>query len=988
MGRGVKSRTSKMLPMMIASSSVLFCNPLVFAGNLMVHNFDIPPSSLGDVLTSLATQSDNPLLFPFDDVTHIQSEGIVGAYTLDAALDTLLTGTHLAAQITDEGVVMIVAAASSTETTEEINVTNSTKKGLFGGVAAAVVAAVSQGAVAQPDDEIVEDTIVVTGTRVEGKDPSQTISPVDVFDAGRITNQGQFDLTNQLTNIAPSLNTQRFPIADGTALVRPVTLRNLAPDQTLVLVNGRRRHRSALVNLQFSPLGTINNGSQAVDFGIIPAAAIGRLEILRDGASAQYGSDAIAGVINIILDDSSEGINLTAQYGQRYQGDGENFRISGNIGLPLTDNGYFNATAEYVTSSVTFAGSPRLDAVDVGNAIGFDQVPLDGFGQRFGDPDVEGFRLFFNSAIEVADNGTEIYGHGSYADQQIIGDFFYRSPFGIPGVTPNGALAQVETDIEGNTVFDPVTGLAIPITTPQSVVDAIIADGLDPTDFLLADATSPSGFINVNPIALQFPGGFTPTFGADVRDFEGVVGVRGEKGGLSWDFAGRFGENEIVYDLSSAINPTLGATSPTTFEPGTLTQRELGVNADFVYAFETGNFASPLNFAFGAEYRRETYEIGVGDAGSTAVGPTTGIFTPGSDGFQGFFPSTAGDFRIGYFAGYADVEVDVTDQLSFGVAGRYEGFSEFDGGFTWKVSGRYDFTDRIALRATANTGFRAPTPGQLSTTNLTTSADSAGNLIPAGTFAVTGASAAALGAGDVSTEESFSYTVGLALNPLDNVSFTIDYYNIDVEDRIRLINFSAAVPAANSVLESEGFFNVGLAQVFQNAFDSNVQGIDIALTADFSLGQLGDLSADLRHNWHELEVTNSISAALSDSEIFDFENQVPNHRSTLTFNYTAPERFGGFIRLNRFGGFADSGGLFAGVPGSPASFGSEWLVDVEARAKITENFSVAAGGENVFNNFADPEQNAVLNFLGATTPITSPFGINGGFWYLRLQAEF
>jgi len=831
-------------------------------------------------------------------------------------------------------------------------------------------------AIAQDNDDAeTDDEIVVTGTRVAGKDPSQTISPIDIFDSSALTNQGQFDLTNQLTNIAPSLNTQRFPIADGTALVRPVTLRNLAPDQTLVLINGRRRHRSALVNLQFSPLGTINNGSQAVDFGIIPSAAVGRLEVLRDGASAQYGSDAIAGVINIILDDSDEGFSVTAQYGQRYQGDGENFRISGNIGLPLTDSGFFNATAEYVTSQVTFAGSPRLDAVDVGNAIGFDQVPLDGFGQRFGDPDVEGFRLFFNSAIELDEDGTEIYGHGSYADQQIIGDFFYRSPFGIPGVGPNGALAVLGGD--GN-----------PLEAPQSIVDSILADGLDPNDFLTADPNSATGFVAVNPIQALFPGGFTPTFGADITDFEGVIGTRGKFGELSYDVAGRFGENEITYDLSNAINPTLGLTSPTSFEPGTLTQRELGVNLDLVYPFEVEGLASPVNFAFGAEYRRETYIIGVGDAASTAAGPTTGLFTPGSDGFQGFFPSTAGDFRVGFFAGYGDIEVDLTDQLSFGVAGRYEGFTEFDGGFTWKVSGRYQPVDWFAVRATANTGFRAPTPGQLSTTNVTTSALPDGTLVPAGTFAVTSASAAALGAGGITTEESFSYTVGFALTPADNIRFTFDYYDISVEDRIRLINFSNNIPGANAVLESEGFFNVSLAQVFQNAFDSDVEGIDIALNADYSLGALGNLNADLRHNWHRLQVTNILTDALSASEIFDFENQVPNHRTTFTLNYTSPSIFSGFVRLNRFGSFADSGGLFAGGPGTEAFFGSEILVDMEVRARLTDNFSIAAGGENIFNNFADDEQNGVLNFLGATTPITSPFGINGGFWYLRLTAEF
>lgn len=835
--------------------------------------------------------------------------------------------------------------------------------------AIALVASSLVPAFAQDEDE--SDLIVVTGTRVEGKSPEESLSPIDLHQGEALANQGSFDLTDQLTNIAPSINSQRFPIADGTAFIRPVSLRNLPPDQTLVLVNGARRHRSALVNLQSEPFGTVNQGAQAVDFGIIPSIAIKRLEVLRDGASAQYGSDAIAGVINVILRDNADGLELAAQYGQFYEGDGDNIRISGNIGLPLGPDGFFNFSGEYVNSEITSRGSARPDAAFVASVVGPENVPFDGLGQRWGDPDIEGFRLFMNAGIDLGEN-SEIYGHGSYADQQNRSGFFYRAPAGIAGVSPRATLCNCDF-------------MSVPLPTPQSIVDDIVNAGLDPADYLTADGGSPSGFVSLNPIWTMFPGGYNPTFGADITDFEGVVGARGETDwGLRWDLKGRFGENQVVYTLENSINPGLGITSPTTFRPGDLAQRELGVNADFVYPWTVEGLESPINVAFGFEYRRETYEIKAGDPQSFEFGPTGLIFGVGSDGFQGDSPDAAGEFRSGSYAGYLDIEAEFSDWLTIGGAVRYENFQALsDDNISWKAAARIQPNEWFAVRGTVGTGFRTPTPGQINTLDVTTTADAMGNLVPQGTFPVNGVVAGILGAQPLVPEDSFSFTGGVVLTPTETFSLTVDYYEIDVDNRIALLNTVIAPGSPEDMaLIAAGFPGLGVAAFFQNAFDTSVRGIEVTAVKEYDLDEYGRLTLDLRHAWNEQTVNSVVAGTIDPERVFDLENQLPNHRSIFTIYYDLVDRFGGFVRVNRYGGWQDA------TFGETATFGSEWLLDLELSVRLTENVRFAAGAENVLDNFPDDETNSVLSFLGATRPLSSPFGFNGGFWYVRLNARF
>jgi iron complex outermembrane receptor protein len=828
-------------------------------------------------------------------------------------------------------------------------------------------------------DEVIEE-IITTGTRREGQSPAETLSPVDVLGGETLTDQATFDLTDGLTKIAPSLNTQRWPIADGTAFIRPVSLRNLSPDQTLVLVNGTRRHRSPLVNLQFAPLGTVNQGAQSVDFASLPALAIKRVEVLRDGASAQYGSDAIAGVINVILKDADEGFSLSAQTGEYFEGDGSRTTIAANGGFSLGD-GFLNATIEHSSADTTSRGVPHVSCPGIEAVVGPGVVPLNGLCQRWGDPDVETIKIFLNAAIDVSDN-VELFANASYSDNETISDFFYRSP----------VLDSAEM-ISGNpTLIIDSDGDFIPDPAAQSLVDDINAAGLNPSDYLTADAGSPSGFVLLNPIHTQFPGGYNPDFGADISDFAIVAGARGDTlGGLSWDARVRSAESEADYVLGETINPSLGALSPTNFRPGKLTQEETSFNLDFVKPMDVSNWASPLNFAFGFQYLEETYKITAGDQASISSGPTF-IFGVGSDGFQGFPTESAGSFSNESYAGYIDLEADITDRVSLGAAIRYEDYDTFGDTTDFKLSGRIAVTDTFALRATASTGFRAPTPGQINTLNTTTSADAAGNLIPSGTYPVDHPVAIVLGSRPLSSEESTSFTLGAAWQPTDNISVTLDYYDIEIEDRLALLGdtvtaqdvidlTAAGVPNAGLLLNSSAAF-------FTNAFDSDVTGIDLAITSNFEVGP-GSLIVDLRHNFNEQEVSNIVPDTINAARVFDLENQMPEQRTALTFDYQTSGMFSGHVRLNHYGSWDTTGGIFSAGDASDAnSHDSDILVDVEATFTFADNYRITVGSENVFDTEPGPEANGVAQILGARTALSSPFGNNGGFWYVRLAADF
>jgi len=851
----------------------------------------------------------------------------------------------------------------------------------------ATMPAFAQDAAPAKEDKPTElDTVVVTGTRKPGLSPTETLSPVDTFGGQQVEQQASSDLTDSLVKITPSLSTQRFPIADGTSFVRPVSLRNLAPDQTLVLVNGARRHRSALVNLQLAPLGTVNQGTQAVDFSAIPSNAIKRVEVLRDGAAVLYGSDAIAGVVNVILDDSAEGGNVTLQHGQYTEGDGDRTKLGASAGWHFGSDGFMRVSFERDTSDLTSRGHARFDAADVADFVGADKVPYNGLGQRWGDPDVDQNKLFLNAGIPLGEH-VELYGFGSYTANDTLSGFFYRTPVLPPAAGIHGRNTLI---VDGNGDF-------LPDEATQQQVDEIIAAGGNPADFLTpsTDPASATGWVLLNPIYTQFPGGYSPKFGAAIDDHEGVLGLRGDVGNVHWDVHGRKGRNRIDYVLKDSINPSLGRLSPTTFRPGTLTQEESELGIDFTQAL-----GDTTTLAYGALWRNETYIIGRGDDASTAVGPAYRIFGVGSDGFQGFFPATAGEFKADSRSAYVDLEGEFSDKFSAGAALRYEKPDDFDSELSYKVSARYAFTDTFALRGTYNTGFRTPTPGQIHTLNVTTTADSTGNLVPSGTYPVDNPVAQVLGAESLKVEKSRGFTLGVVWDALPNVTLTLDYYRLQVDDRIGLIA-SHVDQAAVDALNAAGYPDADLllgsaANFFGNAFDSDIHGWDFVVASRHEIGG-GTLNVDFRHNYNRQDVENVDTALVAGVETplidggrqYDLENQVPRHRSTLTLDY-GKGHFGGMVRANHYGSWSTTPGLFSGVgDGSDAaSYSGKTLVDVEARWKFNDTFTFAVGGDNVFDTYPDKEKDGTLQFLGQEYAITSPFGFNGASWYVRISADF
>jgi iron complex outermembrane receptor protein len=339
-----------------------------------------------------------------------------------------------------------------------------------------------------------------------------------------------------------------------------------------------------------------------------------------------------------------------------------------------------------------------------------------------------------------------------------------------------------------------------------------------------------------------------------------------------------------------------------------------------------------------------------------------------------------------------DVETDFTDRLSGAVAVRYEDYDTFGDTTDWKVSGRYQVTDAFAIRATANTGFRAPTPGQVNTLNTTTTSNASGALVPNGTYPVSNPIAVALGAVPLEPEESESYTVGLVWDSGRNFSATVDYYHIEIDDRLALLNFTIG-DAEIALLTAAGIANPELlrdssANFFVNGFDSEIEGIDLALTSSFDLGA-GNVVADLRHNYNEQKVSNVAPGTINDSRVFDLENQIPENRSVLSFNWASGGMLGALLRLNYYDEWSTTGGLFSpGDASDVTTYGSALLVDAEVNLTVNEMFTVTVGGENVFDEVPDTEQNFVLGLLGVENALTSPWGFNGGFYYLRLSASF
>ncbi|MBB3062681.1 TonB-dependent receptor plug domain-containing protein [Microbulbifer rhizosphaerae] len=834
---------------------------------------------------------------------------------------------------------------------------------------AMAIAATSNPLIAQ--EEVLEEVITI-GTRVEGRSAQDSAAPVDVITGEEFVNQGDGDLSNLLRNVVPSYNVNAQPISDAASIARPANLRGLSSDSTLVLVNGKRRHRAAVISFLG---GGLSDGAQGPDISVIPAIALKQVEVLRDGAAAQYGSDAIAGVINFQLKDDSDGAVVETKWGTTAEGDGDQWMVTGNVGLPLTDAGFANFSYEMREQDATSRSVQRDDAAGLivaGNTAVQDPA------QIWGQPEVkDDIKVFANLGLELG-NGAEAYAFGNYASKTVDGGFYYRNPNTRPGVyglkivhnegqpdeyvTYDRLVADLTGDMSGGC---PVAG------TPTGL-DSQDAEGL------AAVMADPNCFV----FNEMFPGGFTPRFGGDVVDLAGVAGVRGEMdSGWGYDISVGVGRNEVEFFIYNTVNASLGSASPTEFNPGTYIQLEKNFNADFTKTLALGG--TDLHFASGFEWREEQFEAQVGDQASWEVGPLVDQrFTIGSNGFPGFGPQVAGTFDRRNIALYTDAEAEVTDSLLLGAALRWEDFSDFGSTSNYKLSAHYQVLDSLAFRATTTTGFRAPTPGQSNITNVST-VFVGGELVNQGTIPPTSPVAQFYGGKQLEPEESQSFALGAVFN-IGALDVTIDYFDIDVEGRL-----SQSQDVTLSDTDRQALVDAGITgaesltsfKFYTNDFDTNTRGVDLVATYPLDLfGGSTDLSAAF--NWTETEITDFNPETMSNLRIRQIEDNLPNTRGNISLRH-AQGSWRALARVNYFGAYwephLEDDTLPIDVP-------SEVTLDLEFGYDITENASLIAGAENVLDNY--PVEHEWAGIAGAKYPTTSPMGFNGAFYYMRARYEF
>jgi iron complex outermembrane receptor protein len=767
---------------------------------------------------------------------------------------------------------------------------------------------------AQPGDDAnaADSLIVVTGTRDRSRTQFDTLAPVDVLSRDAVRSSVSGDLSDTLAQLLPSFNVQRLPAADGQAFVRPATLRGLSADQTLVLVNGKRYHRSAL-------LGT--RGAQAPDLAGIPSMAIKRFEVLRDGASAQYGSDAIAGVVNIILDDTA-GMEAFGQVSQYYKGDGNEYQTSARGGIALGDRGAIVVTGEYDHSEATSRTRQRPDALAFQAANPGLVVPNP--VQRWGQPDEERIRGAIDAHYAFADAAT-LYLFGTAQQGEGVTDFNWRNPAGT------------------GTVYNPSS--AFPGFSFRSV----------------------------------YPVGFTPRFGTTFSDYQGDGGLRGELSDrFSYDLSAAVGRSRIAYTLNESLNASLGPASPTSFYLGQLEQREFNLNADFVYRLPVGT-AHPVNVAFGAERRRETYEVSAGDPASYAIGAGAATrLAPNANGFPGFSPSLAGVFDQTSYAGYVDLEWQPVETVTLGAAGRYEDFSAFGDTFNYKLSARFEPTKGIAARGTYSTGFRAPTPAQLNTSQTTQGLDTTtlqvfnqGRLSPSDPLAI------ALGAKPLTPETSKTGTAGLTFQTHFGLTGSVDAYQIDVDNRFSQSQ-TFAVPA--TFANPQRFTAVSY---FTNDFDTRTRGIDAVLSYAHRAGP-GRASLSLAYNYNQTKVRSGVSAAIpNETQRRIFEERLPRHNGTATLGYDIGA-VSFLARARYYGAWTDVTGNATGELFQ--QFGSMALFDVSASYRFGGHFTVRAGAENVANTYPAEATNQAVR--GLIYSRNAPYDTDGGQYYVRVGMNF
>ena len=797
--------------------------------------------------------------------------------------------------------------------------------------------------------------IVAVGSRARPRTATESMVPIDAIPPADFEEQGETDLGDLLRTVVPSFHLNPEARGDAATIVRPANLRGLAPDHTLVLVNGKRRHRAAVITW----IGNgVSDGAQGADVSAVPAIALRQVEVLRDGASAQYGSDAIAGVVNLQLRDDRSGGRMEVRGGGFGDGDGEAWTVAGNVGLPLGRTGFANLSAEYGNSNPTSRSVQRADAaLLVANGNEHVRDPA----QIWGAPKMEDdLKLWGHFGGGLGDR-TRLYGHAGYASQTVTGGFYFRNPNTRAGVFSLdggetlliGDLLDARDGVLDGTAGCPVVRVTNGVPDPAAIARVFA----DPNCFSFQE---------------RFPGGFTPQFGGDAVDASALAGVRGETaGGLQWDASVGWGSNEVDFFIYNTVNASLGPETPTEFDPGLYRQREVNVNVDAAYA--TGDL---LSLAAGAEWRRETFRIGLGEDAAWRQGPLARQgFSSGSNGFSGFSPIAAGEWSRANYAVYADAELGGEDlPWEGGAAVRLEDFQGFGRTVNGKLAARYQVARTLALRGSASTGFRAPTPGQQNAFNVSTEFDRELNdLVNNGTIPSTSRVAALRDGRPLEPERSFSLGFGAAFES-GSLRVTADYFRIAVSDRLALTRPFVLNAEERKTLEAEGITSAANLQNFRfftNNFETRTQGVDVV--ASFALPIMDGIELSLAFNHTRTRVVAYDPSVLDDERIRQLEEGLPRTRWLYTAKHAlGPVRLLG--RVSYYAGWFDARDARS-YPGAP-------LLDLEAAYAFADGLTLTAGAQNALNRH--PERNPHADRAGNLYGLNSPFGTGGGFYYARL----
>ncbi|WP_444994713.1 TonB-dependent receptor plug domain-containing protein [Aliikangiella sp. IMCC44359] len=847
------------------------------------------------------------------------------------------------------------------------------RKSLYLAIAMALNTQATYAAEVETSDDEEVQKMVIVGSRAAPRSVSDSPVPVDVISSEELNKTGSTDMLDMLVGTVPSFNVHANPISDAATLVRPVNLRGLSSDSTLILVNGKRRHRASVIAFQG---GGINDGAQGPDISVIPSIALKQVEVLRDGAAAQYGSDAIAGVMNFILKDNTEGGSFSFKQGEYYEGDGAATTLAGNVGLPFTQQGFANLSFQLKNADAT-SRSIQIDAAqamaDAGNS--FIQNPA----QIWGSPEIkDDLTVFANVGLEL-DSSKEFYMFGNYSERDVKGGFYWRNPHNRASIYSNddGATLLVG-DLDG-------VGTGIECPTINITSDNVLNN---PNYLLIADNTTALGqnCFAVNEI---HPGGYTPNFGGNVTDSSLAVGVKGDinSGFLKdvfFDISGTVGRNETSFNIVNTINSSMGMESPTDFYLGKYIELEKTFNVDLVKSVDIG-LNDNMNVAGGFEWREESFEIVNGDQYSFLAGPLIDQgFNLGSHGFPGFQPSQAGVFTRRNIAVYVDVETYLTESLLLGGALRYEDFTTFGDTLNYKLSMQYSFTDNFSMRGSTSTGFRAPTVGQANVSNVSTALED-GELTDSALLPPTSEFSKLFGGKELDPEESESYALGWVYENGD-LFLTADYYHIEVTDRITQSDRKKLVEADYLALEAIGVANprsVGTVSFFSNDFDTTTEGLDLVANYSAELFD-GNSQFNMAYNWTETSVDRH-SAITGDFKVKRLEDALPKHRATFTFSQSW-DNLSLFVRANYFGKYY---AVHVDYDATAKDADAATTFDAEVSYIINNSFTLSLGAQNLFDqeaellDFTTQSGGIPNNNWGGKYYETGPYGFNGGFYYLK-----